>query len=261
MVLRGVCFNMLYKFYGATNGESALDLLKKIIENNTLMASKPYTFNDPFEFKINLDLDADEPTKRKRFFQDNPSKTNEEYENWLQGLDQSARYVTQSSRSTLLSEFGVICLTHSYDNHLMWSHYAQNHQGFCIGFDDSIMNEIDNTTAKGDVIYHNVIPAFRFFYDHPDDFVSKTVFSKSEEWKYEQEYRIVTEKQGIVDFPMTCIKEVILGCRTFNELRNYANEQIGTKPYSFFQMVESFKQYRLDKHAIEKGVRIMSSTF
>ena len=32
---------------------------------------------------------------------------------------------------------GVVCFSESYDNIIMWSHYSDNHKGFCL---NSILN-------------------------------------------------------------------------------------------------------------------------
>jgi len=238
---------MIYKYYGASNGSSALELLKKIVENNTLMASKPFTFNDPFEFKIAIDFDADDETIQKRYFKDNPTKTFQEYQNWKQGFIQSQWYVRQSLRVDILNKFGVICLTNEFQNHLMWSHYATDHQGFCIGFDKSIVKSIEGVMWHENVNYLDEIPVFRYFYDNENEFPKKVLFSKLRDWQYEKEFRIITDKQGIVNLSIPCVREVILGCRAFNELRQYADEKLDTNENLFYQMVENDQKYSLNK--------------
>jgi hypothetical protein len=51
---------MLYKFVGMPNGTKTVERLRQIVEDNTLYASSPAAFNDPFEFKVNLIYDTEE---------------------------------------------------------------------------------------------------------------------------------------------------------------------------------------------------------
>ena len=190
-------------------------LLKCFVDKNTIKASDPVSFNAPFEFKIVLDLKADEPTKRSRYFADNPSSTDLEYKHWRDGLDQATWGITQETRKARLSEFGVLCLSAIGDNHLMWSHYASNHRGFCVGLDENQISAIPEVSGHGSVVYENEAPIFRIFYDDQTEFARKALAYKSHSWGYEQEYRILFERVGIVTIPSSAIREIRLGCRAF----------------------------------------------
>lgn len=66
----------------------------------------------------------------------------------------------------------------------MWSHYADNHRGVCLEF--ATANPLF-ATAK----------AVQYLKDYPSwvpmdaDQVVKTVYTKSNEWEYEDEYRLL----------------------------------------------------------------------
>jgi hypothetical protein len=73
-----------------------------ILENLQLRFSRPTDFNDTF------DSDFLVPTS--------------------QGIG------AKPARYHLKNQLGVLCLTEKADNHLMWIHYAQKHNGFILGF-------------------------------------------------------------------------------------------------------------------------------
>lgn len=109
----------------------------------------------------------------------------------------------------ILNKIKVACLTTKNDNTLMWSHYADKHQGICIEYDitsifnkknyilkkvnynsqlknDSIIN-YTNTVDSNNNILHNVV----FDEDRSISYIVDAFTIKSKEWVYEDEYRIL----------------------------------------------------------------------
>lgn len=252
---------MLYKYAAGTDGAATLERLKTYCENHTLMVSKPATFNDPFEFKVAIDYEADEQTIHKRYLRDNKVASQSDYDDWRSHFDQAKWSITQNVRSELLSRYGVLCLSEVDDNHLMWSHYAANHSGFCIGFDESVLFAMDGYIGGGPITYLKDAPLFRFFWDAPELFDKAAVGCKSSAWAYEREHRLMFNHTGISRFPHAAIKEVIIGCRTYPELRAYAQQHCEEEDVRFFQMTEDFQVYGLTKRRFEKNVTVMSSFF
>jgi len=58
-------------------------------------------------------------------------------------------------------EFGIFSLSKSKNNLLMWSHYADSHKGYCIGFDHEMLLNISG--SLGSVIYSNLFPKLSLF--------------------------------------------------------------------------------------------------
>lgn len=85
----------------------------------------------------------------------------------------------------------VVCLSEEYDSMLMWSHYAQNHTGYCIEYD----------FEESDIYYKHLYPITyakdRYVISKKDvqngskDLIYKTTCRKSDVWAYEKEWRIV----------------------------------------------------------------------
>lgn len=252
---------MLYKYATGATGASTLERLKSYCENYTLMVSKPATFNDPFEFKVAIDYEADEQTIRERYFLDNKDASQSTYDEWRSHFDQAKWSITQNVRNGLLSRYGVFCLSEVENNHLMWSHYAKNHRGFCIGFDESLLVAMDGHIGGGPITYLERAPVFRFFWDAPGFFDQAALGCKSAAWAYEREHRLMFNHTGISKFPRTALKEVIIGCRAYPELRAYAQQHCEDEDVRFCQMTEDFQAYGLTKRAVEKNVTFMSSFF
>ncbi len=92
----------------------------------------------------------------------------------------------------LISEnYGILCLSESYNNILMWSHYADKHQGIVIGL------KTEKFTGLKKVKYEDqrpLIPLHCMTYDTtPSEYeqaILQVLTTKSNDWKYESEWRI-----------------------------------------------------------------------
>jgi hypothetical protein len=101
----------------------------------------------------------------------------------------------------------ICSFSSDYKSHLMWSHYADGHRGMAIGFDiDETKYTVEKVNYNG-LLNLNIMPSK--FKDVKDVFLNKI-----KDWKYEKEYRIITESQGFITIE---IKEIIFGAETPKE--------------------------------------------
>ncbi|WP_428851637.1 DUF2971 domain-containing protein [Imbroritus primus] len=81
---------------------------------------------------------------------------------------------------------GVFCTSKDNTHPLMWSHYADNHRGVCIGF-SALMPPL---ALAQPVIYSPTRPVLKFG-NNPDE-ISKALCHKADFWQYEREYRVIS---------------------------------------------------------------------
>jgi hypothetical protein len=114
-------------------------------------------------------------------------------------------------------------------NNLMWSHYANGLRGYCLVFnEEDLLKDIDSSTSEAtrsiivkyqdhpniiklnDFIQSEVLPS-----DECMDFVEKvteTAATKSSDWKYENEFRIMSlSKSNVHCYSPSTLKEIIVG--------------------------------------------------
>jgi hypothetical protein len=203
----------LYRFQPISiPGDDRLSMLK----NDEVWFSDPVKFNDPFDLKPhikNLVLDrwsnvpelntamrkalacllADPAIyQESRFIDPDLLK---EFQAWA--TDHAEDEMAWDRRlctaiETRIAQFGVVCLTPQWDSSLMWAHYANNGQGFCIEY------EIDWGKQPPDlryvpVLYASETPEFciseAMFTPH--QFLKRVMATKHSDWAYEQEIRLV----------------------------------------------------------------------
>ncbi len=165
----------VYHFLSRTYG---LDDIKR----RRLKISRVQSLNDPFEF-IGADLS-----------------------------DYGNRQAIRSLKSELGNKIGIICFCKSWNNPLMWGHYAERHQGLCLGFDvdDSVLKEVKYVDQR-----------FEWPEKIDEDFTGKLICTKFSHWSYEEECRIycsLLEQENGLYFQLFSeqmkLKEVIVGCES-----------------------------------------------
>lgn len=115
----------------------------------------------------------------------------------------------------------IFCLSSEPDIITMWSHYADKHQGFCIGFNfegselESCLHKVDYTFENP---YAEIFRIESIMEKQPNEFIRRLkragILNKFIDWQYEKEYRLIIEngekKQPIEP---SMIREIIFGIK------------------------------------------------
>jgi hypothetical protein len=157
------------------------------LEEKYLYYSKYNDFNDPFDCSINLIEFAYKKihnTTKKNDFQES------------------------------LSKIGICCFSRSVNSILMWSHYSENHKGFCIEFNVGLSMDGINPL---DVLYKNEFTTANYKTDGIDA-VNHIIYSKAKDWKYEDELRAIKTdltdvKSRKIPFNVEDVRAIYLGVK------------------------------------------------
>lgn len=133
-------------------------------------------------------------------------------------MEQRAKELT-AQLPAALDEFRLCSFSSSCDSLLMWSHYTDSHKGICLEF--GAKNHDFGSALK--VEYSSVYPTLEFFDVDPTASAKAMILTKSEDWIYENEYRLVTKLLPHPEqiqlhndkfiFQAKCLIGVILGCQ------------------------------------------------
>lgn len=138
---------------------------------------------------------------------------------------------------------------------LMWSHYADNHKGFCIKYNfskDFIRTEERFVSLFRDIIYHKSEAPFELNLDSLD--TNKSLCTKLKDWEYENEVRLITyapDKKGeFLSIPLdekSTIDAVYFGYRCPDEkIQTIKNALIKYPSVKFYKMSSNYNDiYRL----------------
>lgn len=131
--------------------------------------------------------------------------------------DKHFRKSILNSRNKIIDTKGIICFSLNWKNPLLWGHYADKHNGICLGFDipDRMLQKIEYVEARQLVSFKSK--------DKSDlGKFEKLLNLKFIDWEYEEEYRIwvdlntkkCEDGKYFYNFnPLLTLKEIIIGPR------------------------------------------------
>ena len=220
--------NKIYKYFNFNKSEQGLVYSLDALSNNYVYASPPSMFNDPFDCAVQAELDLT-PLVLRNYYQSREMLKEEIEERLAYYFDEGdhltkAGYVEQESFKKQISsmnrDLGVTCFSKQPYNPLMWAHYANNHNGFCLEFDvgDPFKSkQIDS--GKGLHIWGEV--EYAKSGDLPkvtlSDFLNGTlstlnlILQKGGRWKYEEERRLIISTNAEEDRKVIYAPELLTG--------------------------------------------------
>ena len=220
--------------------------------NHSIWFSKPDTFNDPFDCDINFDIvDVTDENVKSMITRMGGAKdksiSNED-------AIKMALATTEIVKKKQWAEIGVACFAEEPENILMWSHYAEKHQGFCLKFDTS--HHPFQAFEKERVIkvdYVNSYPSLSIN-DIPQKILSREISLprqllgiKSLHWDYENEWRIfssVGNKEYLFD--KSALAGIYFGCNMDKSDKRLICKLLADFPeVKTYQMIISKNEFKI----------------
>ncbi|WP_028450070.1 DUF2971 domain-containing protein [Chitinibacter tainanensis] len=229
--------DFFYKYRGVgttsnSDGKSQLDYLIDQIVDDSIYLSIAAEFNDPFECAPKIRIHPPEITRKKfrslilekhnSLFPDISNNQKKQYAN-----EASKKYYGQLSHPdfqkdvkkhlSFAEKTRIYCVSTCPTSILMWSHYASNHEGICleyrnIGFFDHAL-KVEYKLERPEIYLFGATDELKE--------VEKTYLTKSEEWKYEEEWRVVLPNLSVGQYRLesACLHGIILGSRIKDSVR------------------------------------------
>lgn len=215
--------------------------LAYMLKTKQLYRSTPLTFNDPFDCMVGIDPNAKDKDilawyRRSFWFQAF------EAEHWQEvlrkvGADLAKKYLMDESIETFMNNSHkapivkivqrtlkkfvdrsrTICFSEDPDNLLMWAHYADKHEGYCLGFDSADLKGINKLVGFYKVKYdfeNDRRPLLMLSNEEESDLglIKKIFLSKSSHWAYEKEIRLIyVAAESYLKFNPIALREIIFG--------------------------------------------------
>lgn len=245
----------LYKYYRGTERDI------ESIKANKMWYSAPCKYNDVFDCEITVDDNA--LFKCALQLAPDGTKIRTGSPAWKQIRQTLAKEIKSfcSTFESMRNGMGVVCLSESDESLLMWAHYANNHRGMCAEYDlMEINNQLHFTPVP--IIYSNDRVCFDTLNPATAENDSVALFirsitSKSQEWSYEGEWRIIRdeaacgdrwnpEKKGAL-LDMITPSSITLGCAAEDTLERSVRDYCYENRITLYKMRKDKNQYRLHK--------------
>ena len=253
---------VLYKYRVWDNSNDPYEFQRKILTHNELYLSSPNQFNDPFDSTLPFQYRKRDLKPRKIYKRmyamsliEWPHLPHFERDRIIKERIGSGAFIDSKYSKErheifikeINEEIGIFSLSENNSNILMWSHYADSHKGYCIGLDYNILLKIAKT--MGSVKYSDKFPKLSLFPKSPVDDFMQLFITKSEDWAYEKEVRIIMrfKARQTIKIPDNCIKEIILGYKMEKKHKNEIMEIIKTKssPVEIYEATANGERFKL----------------
>ncbi len=258
---------IIYKYLGPKRVE--------YLENELISFTTPKMLNDPFECYPGLDSSLIEFTIFNEFFSNHfielitsnfiPDYLKRDKINNLYKKYQSSVINVKSNFETIINNFnklnnevnsqiGILSLSRNWSKTLMWSHYAESHQGFVIGFNSQ--HEFFKGTSNKmitellPVTYNQERTQTPLVLKNNFEYTKNVVLLKHIDWKYEEEERMIgylkhcdkvvnvgTNNFHLFKLPHDAIEEIIIG---------YYSDKNLTDLLTDFALKRNIQLYRAD---------------
>ncbi|KAA3633652.1 MAG: DUF2971 domain-containing protein [Calditrichaeota bacterium] len=259
--------SFLYKYRNWENDYNKIELL-----DSELYFTSALNFNDPFECKIPLNYeDESEEYIRKsiayhikeRDKNISDADLHKEVDYWYNKKNWSNPDNIELMLAKLNS-IGLYSLSSTYDNILMWSHYANSHRGFCISYDIKKLRQFfeteyfdnyNNLVNLVEVKYYEEFPNFLPSDLNSQQYYELPISSKAIDWEYEGEYRfyIMDHVNIKVKVPLNVIDSIYLGCQMPLEIKSKIKKYLLTREYKvkLFQSNRNKDAFKLNFKEIQ----------
>jgi hypothetical protein len=249
------------------------------IWNRTTYYANPNELNDPFECRPFIE--NDDASDRKQLIRIlhriNTTKLNIDKDMSVHIINSTIEeahfyrynvegYIIERIRSAIFGYFkenGILSLSISWRNCLMWSHYADSHRGVCIEYETegNICKELEpvsykqnDTNTLHNTIYVSNIKDWAYC---NSEFSQKEIFRtifycKNKRWSYEREWRDAGTR-GINKSPFRKISKIYFGLNcNFNHIKTIISMFSNEKFPEFYSITKrDDKSYFLSRRLID----------
>ena len=240
----------LYK-YRSLSGGYGRSAVERAVLGSQLYWQRPTSFNDPFDCQPHLVFGSSRHDRQAygRYLANTR----------MAGLPRSERRIKARSLSrtpqdrageifrAVIDRAVVTCFSLGRDNPLMWAHYASNHTGICLVFQESA----EPPFFSLEVEYSSHRPTIDVIHmrDQKGEAMRKIMLTKAGCWSYEQERRMFQRGEpGFVMFPGQCLTGIIMGARISEEDRAFVTGLARQRrlPLNLFQAELDPRDYRVN---------------
>jgi hypothetical protein len=231
-----------YQDFNLVSSDDHVGRMTDILKHHRIWCSNPADFNDPWDCKPYFDSALlDDPQIRVATAESLISNARKAG-TALNHVDEKLRSDPEFLRTAvhqfsvnfpnfIASRWGVYCLSPDPCSPLMWSHYARADKGICLEF------AVPNTKFQSafQVQYQKEYPKF-LLHDH--ETALRMLHIKSDDWKYEQEFRLIcTRSTKVAHSPLILegnylqigpndLTSIIVGCQIEDQARKSIRDLI-----------------------------------
>ena len=167
-------------------------------------------------------------------------------------VDDKYEMVCNALDALLSRKIGIFSLSRTYNDELLWAHYANAHKGFCIEFDLDILlkNQSIRKYYSYDVEYVDTPPVITIDDLNSSDkelsrnrILAKKTSTKSKRWASEEEIRIIADNPGEQAYDFRAVKSIYFGVRMEDSYKEMIMADLKGRGIKYYQMEQGKLRY------------------
>ena len=180
--------------------------------------------------------------------------TNPDYE--CSEEDAEVSLLTSAIEREIIKQYhrGVCCFATVMDNPLLWSHYADEHKGFCIGYGlarvpEPKLHEVvygGSRSVKSSLLARALLENH---YEAQNQLDRGVLLRKAPPWRYEREWRLLGDR-GVRCSPLE-LADVTFGLRCPEALKYTVVSVLNARGIKFFEMYELAGTFTLKRRLLD----------
>ena len=205
----------------------------ELLVNRELWFARPDSLNDPFECQFDFEAMFDEL-------------------NTLPNITKSGIDRNKKNAFNIFNSLGICSFSRTRKNQLMWTHYADEHKGFCIGFNEAILSKSETALKSVNVKYQSETPkkvVLKKIEGNSDNVElsldSEAMYSiigtKYTSWKYERERRLIMASSNTYSFTPESVVSIALGLRMPKRDKDTLMQLLSTPQWSHLKWYQAEK--------------------
>ena len=233
--------------------------IKNILED-VMPFKNPKYYNDPYDSAININ----DYNSFLNFAEEGIN--NKSFEKFMENIIEKSglKRLTEKSIELLSNEYNryienikVCCFAEDNDSILMWSHYANEHKGFCIEYDFDEMSQMCSHIYP--IKYQQKLCKLIDF-NNKNDSIIEPIITKYIDWKYEKEWRMINycKNENYVDkiddktyrYKLPNPIGIYMGCKISQEHEKKLEELCRKKNIKLYRMVMEPSEFKLKSREI-----------
>lgn len=224
--------DVLYK-YGSLQSQ----YWKDVVYDAKIYLSQAKEFNDPFDCRANFNYTK--AISRGKFRDELIERFGEDIKKIPEEIIQ--KNVIEKMREDVF----VFCFSEVWDSILMWAHYANNYNGYCIKYNMKQVPEYLKYNLYPVLYEKNYIDITESLININDNTGRICNLAKAAEWSYEREWRIVEYERKRVYF-RRALQAIYLGKNCSEKNKRDIMEWAKQKNKEVYIVEASKTQYKLE---------------
>ena len=239
----------LYRYRDLVGSRAAW--LQQIIVDSQIYFASPADFNDPFDCRVRFHADGPFDELRKNLDQllRERGESPEDRQQKIRRMGNPSTFVRKVAArfQREVDDTGVISLSSTHENILMWSHYACSHSGICLQF--RVVVDPPFFASAMPVSYTKDLPLPNLLGEDRHERAQQLLLTKAEDWAYEREWRILEPDRvpGSRSFPPELLSAIIFGVKISKANKDTMMKWIAQRsmPLPVYQAAQNDTKYGL----------------